>query len=690
MKRKNVPPSKKKNLSRPSLNKVPPFSIMEIMAFDADGNPLGALVRHEKVLKGPLVPLTSSLKDPSFSLCDRLLVQLESKGAKILKGEILRILEKSSQEILGIFQESRGRTPPLIFPTDRRLKESYRVREEDAKNLKSGDLVKARLSREARIAEAQILDVLGHASDPKLFSLIALYEFEIPHHFNKETLHEAQHVSKKTTSLKREDLTSLPLVTIDGEDARDFDDAVWAEADSSPENEGGFHLIVAIADVAFYIQEGSFLDQTAFERGNSVYFPDRVVPMLPEALSNDVCSLKPHVPRYTLAVHLWINKSGKLLKYRFTRALIQSAARLTYTQVQEVIEGKERASSSLPEKVKALIPLLYRAFKALLKARQRRGTLDFELPERSVIFNEQHQIEKIIPKPRLQSHCLIEEFMILANVAAASVLSLKNFPCMYRVHDKPSLEKIENLRKVLKPLNLSLPPQSTVAPSDLDKVLKKSKDFPQHTFIHELVLRSQAQALYSPHNIGHFGLHLTHYAHFTSPIRRYADVLVHRALIKALDLGEDGLSLGDNTYLLFEEIGAHISQTERRAMQAERATLERYITSFMEDHLHAQFEAYVSGIHRSGIFVELRETGANGFIPKHFLPYDHYIYHEKLFTLQGRHYTFKIGDPLDVTLLEANAHTNSLLFSPLNASKKTKKNASKGDRKRKKLFYAKL
>ncbi|HQS84794.1 MAG: ribonuclease R [Alphaproteobacteria bacterium 16-39-46] len=661
----------------------PTYSVVEIVDFDQEDFPIALLVQNGRLLKSPRFQLNAKvLKDHLLSLHDRLLARLEKQTNKSTPiGEPIRLLESSSQVFFGVFQAGRGKHSALVFPTDRRLNESYRVSSHHSKDAKSGDFVRAHLYK-GRPPEVRIKDVLGHASDPKLFSLIAIHQFGIPHHFREEDLKEAQKVSARNeASSLREDLRNYPFVTIDGEDARDFDDAIWAETDQTPGNEGGFHLLVAVADVSFYVREESLLDQTAFERGNSVYFSDRVVPMLPEDLSNDVCSLKPNVPRNTLAVHLWINASGKLLRYKFIRAVIQSEARLTYTEVQSFFDKKASHLTSLPQKVQALIPCLYQAYQALSKERLRRGTLDFDLPERQVIFNENHTIEKIVPRPRLQSHSLIEEFMILANIAAASFLSSKNLPCMYRVHDKPSLEKIEALRTVLKPLGFSLPHHTKITPQDLDQVLHKSEHLPQQTFIHELILRSQCQANYSPLNIGHFGLHLSQYAHFTSPIRRYADILVHRAIITALKLGPDGLS-AEKTVTLFEGIGQHLSDTERRAMKAERDTLERYITSYMENHVNASFAACISGIHRSGIFVELKETGANGFIPLHLLPHDRYIHHEKLFTLEGRNRTFKIGDVLDVTLLEANSHTNSLLFCPTEKSGKRPQKFNKKPRRR--------
>ena len=659
----------------PSKNLDLSYSVIDIVDFDDDGYPIGRLpITHQKISL-----ISPTVKGQELSLGTRVLCKLEKQKDTSFKAVPIRVLEEEFQEIIGIFRNSKHRgVAGIIFPTDRRLRETYPISPLHTKNAKPGDLVKAALylrGGRTKHGDVRILEILGHETDPKLFSLIAIHNQGIPHHFKPETIKEAQAAHLPPEDEKREDLRNYPLITIDGEDARDFDDAIWAEHDTDPKNSGGFHLIVAIADVAYYVKPESFLDQESRERGNSVYFPDRVVPMLPEALSNEMCSLKPNVPRATLAAHLWITASGHLLHYKFTRALIQSAARLTYTQVQNFHDKQQNSSLSLPESVRHLIPILFEAYQALAKERLRRGTLELDLPERQVVFDDEGHISKIIERTRLESHLLIEEFMITANVAAASFLSTTKFPCMWRIHDRPSFEKLEILRGVLKTFGFSLPHHTHIGPMDLEGILRQSGSMPQKPLIHGLILRSQSQAIYCPQNIGHFGLHLKKYAHFTSPIRRYADILVHRALISALNLGVGGLS-SKTTLEDFEEIGAHISKTERTAMYAEREAMERYVTAYMEEHVGSFFEACISGVHRSGLFVELTETGANGFIPLRLLPFDRYILQEQNVTLQGRSHSFRLGDKLDVTLIEANSHTNSLTFSlikVLNKSPKTKK-----------------
>ncbi len=415
----------------------------------------------------------------------------------------------------------------------------------------------------------------------------------------------------------RTDLRAVPLVTIDGADARDFDDAVFAEPDPDPGNPGGYRLLVAIADVSHYVRAGSALDREARLRGNSVYFPDRVVPMLPEALSNGWCSLKAGEPRGCLFAEMRIGADGAKRSHRFGRGLMRSAARLTYEQVQAAHDGADPALAWLPEALpeglpEGLLDSLYGAFRALLGARARRGTLDLDLPERRVVI-ENGRVDAIVARERLDSHRLIEEFMVLANVAAAQELERLRQPCMFRVHAPPSPEKLEALRAFLGTLDIPLKPAGEIRPADLDAVLSRVAGTEQAPMVNEMVLRSQSQAEYSPDNIGHFGLALPQYAHFTSPIRRYADLLVHRALIAGLRLGGDGLRPDDGSG--FVDTGAHVTSTERRAALAEREAVERYIAAHMSDKIGATFAARISGVTRFGLFVTLSETGASGLVP---------------------------------------------------------------------------
>ena len=469
--------------------------------------------------------------------------------------------------------------------------------------------------------------------------------------FSAEAVADAE-AAQATPLGSREDLRDIPLVTIDGEDARDFDDAVYAEP-----NGDGWRLIVAIADVAHYVRPGAPLDRTAWERGNSVYFPDRVVPMLPEALSNGWCSLRPLEDRGCLFVDMKIDASGHKTSHRFGRGLMRSAARLTYEQVQEAHDAGQ--DLDLP------LPALYGAFKALLGARIARGTLDLDLPERKVVLDDTGKVLAITPRPRLDSHRLIEEFMVLANVAAAEELEARHLPCMYRVHAPPSDEKLESLRTFLHGMSISLPPSGQIHPRDLDAVLKAVAETEQAPLVNEVVLRAQSQAQYSPDNSGHFGLSLSRYAHFTSPIRRYADLCVHRALIRGLGAGPDGLADADAAK--FEDTADHITATERRAALAEREAIDRYLAAFMADKTGAQFAARISGVTKFGLFVTLAETGASGLVPLSALPDDFWIHDEATKSLTGRRtgMSYHLAQTVDVRLTEASPVTGGLIFSLL-------------------------
>ena len=459
----------------------------------------------------------------------------------------------------------------------------------------------------------------------------------------------------------REDLRDIPLVTIDGADARDFDDAVYAE----PLDDGGFYIIVAIADVSYYVRPNSPLDTEAIKRGNSTYFPDRVVPMLPEALSNDLCSLRPQENRAAMAAHLWIDKHGKLVKYRFKRALIRSAARLIYDQVQAAMDGRpDDLTGSLLESV---IKPLYAAYHVLDRARQKRGALDLDLPERQIMIDKGKMVG-VKKRVRLNAHKMIEAFMVLANVAAAKAIedkagNRKDLPCVYRVHDRPSLAKLDSARAFIESFGLSLPKGQVPDSGKLNKLLTQSQSSPYSHLISIMVLRCQSQALYSPQNIGHFGLALERYAHFTSPIRRYADLLVHRALVSAYGLGDGGLSSDQAA-----RIGAlceQISECERKSMGAERSATDRFTSSYLADHVGAVFDGQISGVTRFGLFVELSESGADGLVPMRSLPDDFYIHDEEQHALIGRRkgYVYRLGAQVQVKIKEADALTGSSVFA---------------------------
>ena len=409
----------------------------------------------------------------------------------------------------------------------------------------------------------------------------------------------------------RTDLRSLLLLTIDPVDARDHDDAVHAQADSDPKNSGGWVVTVAIADVAHYIRPGSKIDREAQLRGNSVYFPDRVVPMLPEKISNDLCSLRELEERPCLAVRMIFDRHGEKRSHAFVRAMMRSAAKLSYQEAQAAIDGTP-SDKCLPLIDSALKPL-WSAYKAVATARDKRGPLDLDLPERKIVLDDKGRVERVVTPQRLDAHRLIEEFMIQANVAAAETLEEKRLPLVYRVHDAPSAEKLKGLRDFLETLDMKVPHAGALRPEAFNKVLAQAKDLPVPDLINEVILRSQSQAEYTPKNIGHFGLNLVRYAHFTSPIRRYADLLVHRALVRALDLGPDGLT--DDEIPRLASIAKAISDTERRAMAAERETTDRLIAAHLADQVGAVFPARIAGVIRSGLFVRLKDTGADGYIP---------------------------------------------------------------------------
>jgi ribonuclease R len=479
-------------------------------------------------------------------------------------------------------------------------------------------------------------------------SLIAIATHEIPTEFSEAALKEAAK-AKGTALGKRVDLREVKLITIDGADARDFDDAVFAEPDGA-----GFRLVVAIADVAHYVKPQSALDSAARERGNSCYFPDRVVPMLPEALSNGWCSLKPQEDRGCLFVEMFIDAQGRKQRHRFGRGLMKSCARKTYEEVQREHDADAKHHADL-----------YAAFAALKAARDARGTLDLDLPERKVELTPEGQVAKISPRPRLDSHRLIEEFMILANVCAAEEIERLKLPCMYRLHAPPSPEKLDNLRNFLGTLEISLTPSDQIHPRDLDQVLKLVAGTDRAPLVNETILRSQSQAEYGPDNIGHFGLALTKYAHFTSPIRRYADLLVHRALITGLKLGKDGLS--DEDIRQFEDTAEQITKTERRATLAERDSTDRYLALYLQHRVGELFDGRISGVTKFGLFVTLTETGASGFAPMATLPDDYWHFDEASQSLSGRRTRkmFQLAQLVEVRLAEAKPVTGGLLFHVL-------------------------
>jgi ribonuclease R len=543
--------------------------------------------------------------------------------------------------VLGVYRHGR------IVPTDRRARAEWVVPPGQEGGAQPGEIVLAEplARRGVGLNRARIVERLGDMGDPRSISLIVIHTHGIPTEFPPPALEEASQ-SRAVSLGRRADLRGVPLLTIDGEDARDFDDAVYAE----PEGQG-FRILVAIADVAHYVRPGSALDHVARVRGNSVYFPDRVVPMLPEALSNGWCSLRPGQDRGCLFVELHIDGKGRKTRHRFGRGLMRSAARLTYEAVQQSYDEGRSAHAHL-----------YAAYQALRAARMARGALDLDLPERRVVLDPDGAVLSVAPRPRLDSHRLIEEFMVLANVAAAEELERLRQPAMYRVHAPPSTEKLAALRDFLQGLGISLPASRQVHPRDLDRVLRQLEDTPEGPLVSEVMLRSQSQAEYSPDNIGHFGLALPRYAHFTSPIRRYADVLVHRALIRGLRLGAGALRADEAAG--FADTARRITSTERRATLAERDAVDRYLAAYMADKVGEHFTARISGVTRFGLFVTVAESGANGLVPVRSMPEDFWRHDEKEQTLKGRRtrLVFQLAQEVEVRLAEASPVTGGLVF----------------------------
>jgi ribonuclease R len=629
--------------------RLPETAVVEVTGIDRDGEALARPVAWEGAGRPPIIFMAAEARgQAALAPGARVLARLRKVGPDKYEGRTLKRLNERMGSIIGVFRaEGAG---GRIEPTDRRQKAEWLVPPAEVNGAKSGDIVRAQPLPGSGYGPkpARITECLGPVDDARSVSLIAIATHEIPVEFPEAALKEAAK-AKATPLGKRTDLREVPLITIDGADARDFDDAVYAEP-----AEGGFRLIVAIADVAHYVKPQSALDKAARERGNSCYFPDRVVPMLPEALSNGWCSLKPREDRGCLFVEMLIDGNGRKQRHKFGRGLMRSFARKTYEEVQQEHESDARNHAAL-----------YAAFAALKAARDARGTLDLDLPERKVELTPDGQVAKISPRPRLNSHRLIEEFMILANVCAAEEIERLRLPCMYRLHAPPSPEKLDNLRNFLSTLEISLKPADQIHPRDLDHVLKLVAGTDKAMLVNETVLRSQSQAEYGPDNIGHFGLALTKYAHFTSPIRRYADLLVHRALIKGLKLGRDGLS--DEDIANFQDTAKKITATERRATLAERDSTDRYLALYLQHRVGELFEGRISGVTKFGLFVTLPETGASGFAPMASLPDDFWVHDEASQSLIGRRtrMTFQLAQSIDVRLAEARPVTGGLIFNVL-------------------------
>ncbi|MEO6013643.1 MAG: ribonuclease R [Devosia sp.] len=616
---------------------------------------------------------------------DRILARIDAgEGAlPVYTAKPMKILDKPRRGQIGIVRLDDGGA--RLVPVDRKQKE-MRIDTGDLGEARDGDLVEVTVKVAGRlmIEKAKVVAVIGNPSSEGAVSMIAIHNLEIPYRFPASVLKESE--AAKEASLKgREEWRHIPLVTIDPPDAKDHDDAVHAEPDTDKNNPGGHIVIVAIADVAAYVQPGTALDREAYLRGNSVYFPDRVVPMLPERISNDLCSLKEGENRPSLAVRMVFDSEGRKKTHSFHRIIFRSAAKLSYQQVQAAIDG--RPDDKTGPLLEPILKPLYAAYAVMVKARDKRGPLDLDLPERKIVLDAKGMVADVRTPERLEAMRLIEEMMIAANVAAAETLEKHKSALLYRVHDTPSREKLDALREFLGSLELSFGKSDAVRPVDFNRVLAKAKQDNKTQQVSEMVLRSQAQAEYAAENYGHFGLNLDRYAHFTSPIRRYADLIVHRALIRALDFGNDGLTDGEVARL--QNIAQHISSTERRAMIAERETSDRLLAQFLATKIGAEFSGRISGVTRSGLFVRLLETGADGFIPASTLGQDYYRFVEEMQAMVGDRTgeMFRIGDNVQVRLLEAAPVAGALRFELLSEGTRVKPSSVKRGQKRPSRSY---
>ena len=657
----------RRKLTRPGV--LPPVTVIEIVARDADGEFIARPgTWDEEYGPAPRIIMAESKGEagPIAGIGDRVLARITPLGAEAdyaYQARTIKRLARATQRLLGIFRALPGGTG-VIDPVDRKQLKEWPVTRGNTGDAENGELVRFELARGGRygVQTARVVERLGNPAAQQMTSLIAVHAHGIPDKFPETALAEAE-AAKEPDLKRREDLRHFPLITIDPSDARDHDDAVFADADPDPSNRGGWVMIVAIADVCSYVKPGAALDEEARKRGNSVYFPDRVVPMLPEKISNDLCSLKEDEARACLAVRIVFDKDGRKLKHRFFRGLMRSAASLTYEQAQAAIDGRpDEVTRPLLDPV--LRPL-WGAYASLVLSRTERAPLDLDLPERKILLDDSGRVRAVVSPPRLDAHRLIEEFMIAANVAAAETLEAKQSPLIYRVHDAPSKEKLSSLGEFLATLGLKLPKSGTLKPAHFNRILADTRATPTAELVGEVVLRSQAQAEYSDDNFGHFGLNLRRYAHFTSPIRRYADLIVHRALVRALGFGNDGPTNAEMEQL--DQISQAISDTERRAMAAERETADRLIAAYLADRIGARFQARVSGLVRTGLFVRLIETGADGFVPASSIGREYFYHDETRHALVGEDtgHAYRLGDLVEVRLVEAIPTAGALRFEML-------------------------
>ena len=680
-----------RKLSRPG--SLPSIAVLDITGRDADGGLIARPTEWNEAEFGeaPAVHIrrsrfNKSNNGPTVGVGDRVLAKIfrgkEPEGPEY-SARVVKQIAHRSEGVLGVLRKlSNGEW--RIEPVDRKQAE-VQIGADALAGAKSGDLVEVDLisSRRSGLPQGKVHQVVGSIDSERALSMIAIHEHEIPHIFPESVLKEAE-AAPAASMDNREDWRDMPLITIDPADAKDHDDAVYAMPDTDPDNEGGQIVVVAIADVAAYIRPGTPLDVEAQKRGNSVYFPDRVVPMLPERISNNLCSLRELEDRPAMAVRMVFTASGHKKSHKFHRIMMRSAAKLSYQQAQAAIDGAPDDKTG--PILDTILKPLWAAYAVLKRGRDAREPLELDLPEKKILLTPEGKVDKVIVPDRLDAHKLIEECMIQANVAAAETLEAQRQPLIFRIHDAPALAKQESLREFLRTLDMSLAKGAQLQPSQFNRILAAVEGKDHQELVNQVVLRTQSQAVYDPNNIGHFGLHLRRYAHFTSPIRRYADLIVHRALIKALKLGKDGLTSDEEARL--PEIAAFISTTERRAMLAERETVDRLIAHFLASHVGDEYEGRVTGVTRAGLFVSLATYGADGLVPISTLGHEYYLYDEASHSITGERSGkgFRLGDTVTVRLVEALPVAGALRFEmvsephPLPMSTQSHHKATKGMR----------
>ncbi|HEX9948043.1 MAG TPA: VacB/RNase II family 3'-5' exoribonuclease, partial [Allosphingosinicella sp.] len=652
---------------------VPKVTVLRVADVDESGTAWAVPERWEADLPEPRIRvLERKGRGSALAVGDRLLARTEQRGNGYAAHPMKKLM-KGSELVLGVVhQEAQGF---WLRPVEKKERRELAI--SDIGPAQAGDLVLAeKVGRPPRLT-ARVSEVLGDPFAPRSFSLIAIHKHGIPHEFPEQVIVEAERVAEQPLG-EREDLTHIPIVAIDPADARDHDDAVWAAPDDDPANAGGWRAIVAIADVSFYVRSGSALDKEARKRGNSVYFPDRVVPMLPETLSAEICSLKEGEDRAALVCHLQVSREGQLKSWRFSRARVRIAGNIAYEEAQAAIDALEQVEvfsspCSMPEieadeppvsaeLVESTLKPLWACWNALFAARDKRAPLDLDLPERRVVLDEKGRILSVAPRERLDAHKLIEDYMIAANVAAAKALEAKKAPVMYRDHEPPGREKLVALKDYLKTFDVEFALGQVIQPATFNRIIERIGEADFRPQVMEQILRTQTQAYYSPDNKGHFGLALGSYAHFTSPIRRYADLVVHRALVRAYGLGDGGLT--DQEAEAMEVTGELISQLERRAMEAERETLDRYVAAYLSERVGDLVDCRITGVQPFGFFATVEGLGGDGLVPVSTLGTEYFRYEEASQSLvgEGSGERFSPGQRLKLRLVEANPVSGGLRF----------------------------